>query len=133
MGAEERDYGKLAQTPAADRDWNGHHADHDYEQDHRIGKRQYEALRASERPNDDNRECLDETSNAQDHGPLRSEQDTMDVRGQGCKPAGISPPSKWRNDFWCEQETHRPSGDQRTVHDEYHIAVSAQRCKAGRK
>src|SRR5262245_54831302 len=133
MSAEERDYGKLAQTPAADRDRNGYHANHDYEQDHHIGKRQSEALRASEQPNDDNGECLDDTSNTQDHGPLRSEQDTMDVGGQGCKPAGVSPPSKRRSDFRYEQEAQRASEDQRAVHDEYHIAVSAQRSKAGRK
>src|SRR5262249_1001350 len=133
MSAEERDYGKFAQTPAADRDRNGHPPDHDYEQGHRIGKRQSEALRASKRPNDDNGECLDETSNAQDHGPLRPEQDTMDVCGQGCKPPGISPPSKRRNDFWCEQEAHRASEDQRRVYDEYDVAVSAQRSKAGGK
>src|SRR6516225_10985287 len=125
MSAEERDYGKLAQTPAADRDRNGHYADHDYEQDHRIGKRQSEALRASERPNDNNGECLDETSNAQDHGPPRSEQNMMDVRGQCCKPAGIPPPSKRRRNFRCEQETQRADEDQRAVDDEYHVAVSA--------
>src|SRR5215469_18421863 len=99
MSAEERDYGKLAQTPAADRDRNGHQADHDYEQDHRIGKRQREPLRTSNRPNDDNGECMDETSNAQDHGPLRPEKNAMDICGQRCEPPGISPPSERQNDL----------------------------------
>src|SRR5262245_31759841 len=35
--AEERDYGEFSQSPAADRDRNGHRASHDHEQDHRIG------------------------------------------------------------------------------------------------
>src|SRR6266851_3751684 len=107
MSGEERDYGKLTQTPAADRNRKGHRAGHDYEQDHRIGKRQREALRASERPNDGNGECVDETCNAHDHGPLRSEQNPVDVHDQRCKPAGISPPSKRRRNFRCEQETQR--------------------------
>src|SRR5262249_13566399 len=67
---KEPDHGEFSQSPATDRDWNDHHAGHDCEQDHRIGKRQREALRASDQPNDENRERMDQTSNAQDHGPL---------------------------------------------------------------
>src|SRR5215831_20578522 len=62
---KDRNHGEFSQSPAADRDRNDHRADHDYEQDHRIGKRQREALRASDQPNDDNGECVDETSKAQ--------------------------------------------------------------------
>src|SRR5262245_41735726 len=105
MSAEERDYGKLAQTPAADRDWEGHCAGHDYEQDHRIATRQRKALRTSARPTAGKGDGVAATCKAQDHGPLRSEQTTMEIRGQRCEPAGISPPSKRRCNFRREQET----------------------------
>src|SRR5215813_15156082 len=74
MSREERDYGKLSQSPAADRDWDEYDADHDREQDRRVGKRQREALRPPDRPDDANGECVDETSDAQDRGPIRPEK-----------------------------------------------------------
>src|SRR6266403_2100184 len=88
------------------------------------------ALRPSDRPNDDNGERVNETSNGQDYGPLRSEKNAMDVCGKCCEPPGVSPPSERRNDLWCEQETKHASEDQRAVHDEYHIAIFAQRSEA---
>src|SRR6266403_4352423 len=127
---KERDHGELPPTPASDRDRDERHADHDREQDRRIGERQREALRPSDRPNDDNSERVNETSNGQDYGPLRSEKNAMDVCGQCCEPPGVSPPSERRNDLWCEQETKHASEDQRAVHDEYHIAIFAQRSEA---
>src|SRR5262249_43278821 len=117
---KDRNHGEFSQSPAAYRDRNDYHAGHDYEQDHRIGKRQREALRPSYRPNDNNGECVNETSNAQDQGPLRPEKNAMDVCSQCCEPAGIAPPSKWRNDFRRKPETQRASKDERAVHDEYH-------------
>src|SRR5262249_56384979 len=122
-GGGERATGGLSRAPAADRDWDEYHADHDREQDRRVGERQREALRPSDRPDDENGERVDETSNAQDHGPLRAEDNAMDVCSQRCEPAGISPPSKPRNDFRRKQETKRASEEQRAVHDEYHIAI----------
>src|SRR6266851_955139 len=47
MGGEKRDHGDLSQAPAADRDWDDYDADHDSEQDRRVGERQREAQRPS--------------------------------------------------------------------------------------
>jgi hypothetical protein len=57
----------------------------------------------------------------------------MDICGQRCEPAGISPPSERQNDLGCYQETKRASEDQRSVHDKHHIAISAQRSEARRE
>src|SRR5262249_30842817 len=62
VGGEERDHGELSQAPAADRDWDEYHADHDREQHRRVGERQREALRPSDRPDDENGERVDDTS-----------------------------------------------------------------------
>src|SRR5262245_29458080 len=48
--SEQRDDGKLAQAPAADRDRYERHADHYRVQHGGIGDRQHEALGASDRP-----------------------------------------------------------------------------------
>src|SRR5262249_9317061 len=70
--AKERNHGELPQTPASDRDRDERHADHDREQYRGVWERQREALCPSDRPNDDNGGGVNETSNDQDYGPLRS-------------------------------------------------------------
>src|SRR5215472_10396249 len=87
----------------------------------------------SNRPDDDNGERVEERSSAQDQRPLPPEQTATDVCGQRCEPTGISPPSKRRNDLRCEQEAKRANEDQRAVHDEHHIAISAQCSEARRQ
>src|SRR5215813_15089077 len=90
LAAWSRDHGELSQAPAADRDWDDYHAYHDRKQNRRVGEWQREALRPSDRPDDDNGERMDETSDAQDQEPLRPEKNAIGVCGQRCDPAGIS-------------------------------------------
>jgi hypothetical protein len=133
MSAEERDYGKLAHAPAADRDWDDGDANHDREKDRHVRERQHETLHPSDGPDDAQGECVDETPNAQDHRSLRSENDAVDVRRQCCKPAGISLPGKPRDDFGCKSEAKRASEHQCAVHGEYNFAISTQREEARRQ
>src|SRR5262249_59598505 len=123
---KERNHGELPQTPASDRDRDERHADHDREQDRRVWERQREALCPSDRPNDANGGGVNETSNGQDYGPLRSEENAMDVCGQCCEPPGVSPLSERRNDLWCEQGTKHASQAQPPLPPHYPLPTFPQ-------
>src|SRR5712692_5567176 len=122
---KQRYHRELAQTPAADRDGNERNADHHGEQDGRVRDRQDEALRMPERPDGDDGEGVNETSKAQDHRALRSEQDATGVHGQCRDPTGISPAFKERSDDGDDEETEHASEQQQAVEDEQQLAVSA--------